>query len=373
MPSQATTHPANAGSGADAASADATASTEEPPLRRLVRAEAENRPGVYRMIGEGRQVLYVGKSIRVRGRLLSYFRADRGDKAAEIIGFSRSLEWDYEPSEFAALLREFRQIRRLRPPFNVQHKKERAVCFIRIPREPAARLVVTRSPVDDGSEYFGPLLGSERVRAAVRVLVDVVGLRTCPSTTPLRLGDQADLFDATYQPLCPRADFKRCLAPCAAGCTEREYGHRLDVARSFLRGETDAPLQRLRAQLTRAVERWLFEYAGQLVERIELLESVRSSLLRMERALDRLSTVYAVPGHGGEDRLYVLQRGLVRAELRPPRDGRERRALGSRVERLLGSPAPPAPRIGDDGIAEMLLVERWFRRNPGELDRLMWE
>ena len=339
-------------------------------LRDYVRQHAENRPGVYRMLGPGGQVLYVGKSIRVRTRLLSYFRADRGEKAAEILGFTERLEWDDHPNEFAALLREFREIRRLRPPFNVQHKKERAVCFIRIPREPAARVLATTRPIDDGSEYFGPLLGAERVRAAVRVLVDALQLRDCPATTPLRLADQAELFGADHVPLCARAEFHRCLAPCAAGCTERGYAARLEVARSFLRGETDEPLERLRAQLRLAVERWLFEYAAVVAERIELLAGVRASLLRMERALASLSAVYAVPGHASEDRLYVLQRGLVRAELPTPRDRAERARVRRAIDRLLGAPPPPAPRAGADGIAEMLLVERWFRRNPAEQARL---
>ena len=342
----------------------------EHPLRAYVQAHAENRPGVYRMIGPGSQVLYVGKSIRVRTRLLSYFRADPGEKAAEILGFTERLEWDAHPSEFAALLREFRQIRRLRPPFNVQHKKERAVCFIRITREPIARIVATTRPVDDGSEYFGPLLGAERARSAVRVLVDILQLRSCPSTTPMSLADQRELFATDPTPLCARAEFRRCLAPCAGGCTERGYARRLDVARSFLRGETDEPLDRLHRHLRTAVERWLFEYAAVVQERIELLESVRASLLRMDRALARLTAVYRVPGHDGDDRIYLLQRGRVRAELPAARDRQGRRLLRDEVDRILGAPPPPSPRLGADGIAEMLLVERWFRRNPDERARL---
>lgn len=339
-------------------------------LRDVVRAHAENRPGVYRLLGPEAQVLYVGKSVRVRSRLLSYFRADRGEKAAEIVSLAQGVEWDNHPSEFAALLREFREIRRLRPPFNVQHKKERAVCFIRIPREPVPRVVVTTRPVDDGSEYFGPLLGADRTRTAVRVLVDTLELRTCPATTPLQLADQADLFGSDPTPLCARADFARCLAPCAAGCTEREYGERLVVARRFLRGETDAPLERLRMHLRHAVERWLFEYAAVVLERIELLESVRAGLLRTDRALGDLSAVYRVPGHGGEDRVYVLQRGLVRAEAPAPRDGREWQAVLREADRILAGPSPTPARLGLDGVAEMLLIERWFRRKPEERDRL---
>jgi excinuclease ABC subunit C len=73
-------------------------------LRADVRAGCENRPGIYRMIGPGDEVLYVGKSVRVRTRLLSYFRADRGEKAAEIISHTHRIDWEYAPSEFAALL-----------------------------------------------------------------------------------------------------------------------------------------------------------------------------------------------------------------------------------------------------------------------------
>ena len=340
--------------------------THAEALREQVRARAENRPGVYRMLGPGGKVLYVGKSIRVRARLLSYFRADRGEKAAEIVAFARGVEWDDQPSEFAALLREFRLIRRLRPPFNVQHKKERAVCFIRIPREPAARLLVTTRPSSDGSEHFGPLLGAERARAAVRALVDVLGLRTCPATTPLRFADQPDLFGAEPVALCARAELRRCVAPCAAGCTERMYAGRLDVARRFLRGETDEPLDLLRQRLRQASERWIFEYAAVLKERLELLEGLRASLLHLSRSLDQLSALYHVPGHAGDDRLYLLHRGLVRGELPVPRDAAERARVRAAADRILGSPPPPYPRIGADGLAEMLLVERWFRRNPHE-------
>lgn len=353
----------------DSLSSEAAAAPD-PALREYVRERAENRPGVYRMLGPGGQVLYVGKSVRVRTRLLSYFRADPGEKAAEILGFTERLEWDDHANEFSALLQEFREIRRVRPPFNVQHKKERAVCFIRIPREPAARILSTTRPIDDGSEYFGPLLGAERVRSAVRVLVDALQLRDCPATTPLRLADQADLFEPDYPPLCARADFHRCLAPCAGGCTEQEYRSRVAVARAFLQGETDEPLDRLQRHLERAVDRWLFEYAAVVAERMEALRSLRSSLLRMDRALARLSAIYPVPGHGGEDRVYVLQRGRVRADLPAPRDRRERHALGRRVDRIFRTPPPPTPRVGTDGMAEMLLVERWFRRKPEEARRL---
>src|SRR5919205_3113814 len=94
-------------------------------LRALVRAGAEDRPGVYRMLGTEGEVIYVGKSKRVRTRLLSYFRGSYpADKGARIVREAATIEWEYVPSEFGALLRELRLIKQLRPRFNVKLKTD---------------------------------------------------------------------------------------------------------------------------------------------------------------------------------------------------------------------------------------------------------
>ena len=55
-------------------------------MRGLVREAAQDRPGVYRMLSSEGEVVYVGKSKRVRSRLLSYFRcAYPEDKGARIL------------------------------------------------------------------------------------------------------------------------------------------------------------------------------------------------------------------------------------------------------------------------------------------------
>src|SRR5690606_41769553 len=108
-------------------------------LRAHVREHARDRPGVYRMIGPSGEVLYVGKSVRVRTRLLSYFRARRGEKAAEIIGHAHGIEWDYVPNEFAALPTEMRHTKRRRPVYNVEHKRDRQSRPLKVTRAPAPR------------------------------------------------------------------------------------------------------------------------------------------------------------------------------------------------------------------------------------------
>src|SRR5258708_24469084 len=94
-------------------------------MRDRVRADALDRPGVYRMLAAGGEAVYVGKSKRIRSRLLSYFRAAfPADKGARILRQAESLAWDYTPSEFAALLSELRLIKSHRPRFNVTMKSD---------------------------------------------------------------------------------------------------------------------------------------------------------------------------------------------------------------------------------------------------------
>src|SRR6266496_3681936 len=82
-------------------------------MKSNVREAAADRPGIYRMLSGDGEVLYVGKSKRVRTRLLSYFRcAYPEEKGARILREAEAIDWEYTPSEFAALLQELRMIKR---------------------------------------------------------------------------------------------------------------------------------------------------------------------------------------------------------------------------------------------------------------------
>jgi excinuclease ABC subunit C len=346
-------------------------SSPRPPaeLRAHVRAGCENRPGVYRMIGPADDVLYVGRSIRVRTRLLSYFRAPRGEKAAEIISHTHRIDWEYTPSEFAAQLTEMRAIQRWRPPYNVEHKRDRAFCFIKLTREAAPRLLLTLEVADDGALYFGPFRGRARVREALREVSDLLELRTCAGGTPMRFADQLDLFGVDPQPLCMRADVRKCLAPCAARCTRVEYLGRAEQARRFLEGDVDLPLRMLGERMRTAAERMQFEYAAQLRDRAVRLADARSELLALRGTIEALSFLYQVPGWGGDDRVYLVRRGSIRAERPAPRTPQERAALLREAKRLFARPEYRAASVHAGQVAEILLVARWFRLRSEELDR----
>jgi len=340
-------------------------------LRDHVREHARDRPGVYRMIGPSGEVLYVGKSVRVRTRLLSYFRARRGEKAAEIIGHAHGIEWDYVPNEFAALLTEMRQIKRWRPIYNVEHKRDRQYCFIKCTREAAPRLLLVGDVADDGALYYGPFRGRARVREAIRELSDLLELRDCRATTRMRFADQLELFRLEASPLCYRGEIGRCLAPCAGRCTQSEYHARVDLACQFLEGRADTPLTVLRERMMRAAERLQFEYAAALRDRAERLDGVRRELLALRGSIQSMTYLYRVPAHEGPDRLYLIRNGLVRAEFDWPQTPDDAARVAETIREELSRVEPSLLPVSSHQAAEILLVARWFRLNPEERSRLM--
>jgi excinuclease ABC subunit C len=349
----------------------ATPSTPETlrALRDHVRAGAKNAPGTYRMLAEGGEVLYVGKSKRVRTRLLSYFRAKEGEKGVRILREAKALDWRYEPSEFAALLGELEQIKRYRPRFNVQHKRDGRYTFLKLVAGAAPKLYVVNGVSDDAAAYFGPFRGGRRIQEAVRELNDVLGLRDCLLGMAIHYADQAELFAREQTPKCHRHSVGRCLGPCAALCTQAEYLAQVALARAFLEGHADEPIDRLTTRMDEAAESWNFEYAAMLRDRAQRLEMLRAEFGRLREALDRLSFLYPVAGEEGDDRVYLIRRGTVRECVPAPRTSRERKRLASRVFDHFGRPEPDSALVAKHQVDEILLLSRWFRSHPDELER----
>ena len=338
-------------------------------LREKVRACAEDRPGVYRWLGAGGRILYVGKSVRLRSRLLSYFREETG-KAARMVAEAEDINWDLKPNEFAALIREMRLIRAWQPEYNVQHKRDRRYGFIKITREPAPRLIPVSRVHNDGASYYGPFAQTGWLAQAVHDLSLATGLRDCPAHTPIHFGDQLEIFSGGRVPRCIRADTGTCPAPCAGRCTTAEYDRRLRLARAFLEARSRAPLAELADSVKQAATDLHFEYAATIRDRMETLEKLWNHLSGFRGQVENLNLVYSVPGYEGDDRIYLIRRGRPCAHLPMPKSDRARRRANEVVEEVFQPvPADRDGRLDGDAAAEVLLTVTWFSRRPGERER----
>jgi len=342
-----------------------------PALRAYVRQHAEDRPGVYRMLGPEEEILYVGKSVRVKSRLLSYFRAEPREKAGTLIRDTKSVEWDYVPNEFAALVTEMRLIKRWRPRYNVEHKRKRAYAFIKITREPAPRILPVARILPDGGTYFGPFPRPKGLALTLNELSHVLGLRDCPGTIPIVFGDQLEFFEKGTVPRCIRAQTGSCLGPCFGGCISADYLRAAELARRFLEGRSRKPLTLLQGEMDRAAEALEFEYAALVRDRLERLQALQRELVAFRGRVEGLSFVYRVPGFKGDDRLYLIRKGLVEEEIPNPRGKTGRRRAAETIETVYQAPLPKMVELTQEAASEILLVARWFRLREREMARAL--
>jgi excinuclease ABC subunit C len=345
-------------------------STDLNQLLCRVRSLAENRPAVYRMFDATGRVLYVGKAKRLRTRLLTYFRASfPDDKAARILYAASEIQWDYVPSEFAAYLGELRQIRKFRPYFNHKANRTRRSVLIKIAGGPAPRVYGGGSVTSGDIRCYGPFRSMSRMLEAVRTLNDLLGLRDCAATMPVVFAGQGDLFEAPRQAGCMRHEFGFCTGPCAGFVAERDYRRRVETAMAFLEGRTIQPIDRVVAAMQEAAGNAEFEIAARWREKFEQLEWLLAATSRARTAVDLLTFVYRDPGDFGDDRVYILRRGVVQASFPYPATPIEHEAFRGVVAEETRKPDAPVGPLPLDSIDEVLLMMAWFRGHPDALRR----
>jgi DNA polymerase-3 subunit epsilon len=87
-------------------------------------ADCEDVPGVYRFYGAQGQLLYVGKSVQLRTRILSHFTQDhRAAKNLKMVSEIHHVDWTECDGDLSAQLLESQQIKTLSPQYNVKLRK----------------------------------------------------------------------------------------------------------------------------------------------------------------------------------------------------------------------------------------------------------
>ncbi len=361
---------------------DRVSPAQRRALLEHVKASAENRPGTYRMLAEGGRVIYVGKSRRLRTRLLSYFRAKgRRVKAARILRHAFAIEWEYAPNEFGALLHELRLIKQHRPHFNramVSDEWPRA--YVALTAGPVPGLRVVRRTDDARAEgLWGPFRRVTYLRDAVHALAEVTGLRDCALDDPGPESRARPLWFADSTPPrggvrlrtpgCLRAELGSCPGPCVGRGDAVMYRDAVAQARACLEALDDRALVSALGRMQDASKDMQFERAAVWRDKAERLAWLYGRVSKFQASMDRLTFRYDAVGDDGCARVYLVRRGTVRAEVAPPETAEEEQALMTLAERVFHGPDPKGADVPMHDLDEFYLVASWFRRRPEELSR----
>jgi excinuclease ABC subunit C len=351
-------------------------------LRHCVASSAPRSPGVYGMIDALGRLIYVGKSKLLRNRLLSYFLpGSKDEKAGRIVELARSIVWEVQPSEFAALLREQSLIRTWQPTLNVVGMpNRRQSAFLCLGRGPAEQFYISRQFDPSASACQGPFFGSGQLHRAVEILNRHFLLRDCSQKTTTRLTDQMSLFVIEARAGCLRSELGTCIAPCLPGASRSKYLKQETAAREFLAGEASNVVAGLEAEMERASAGQHFERALRLREDVRIMKWLTGKLRQHRQARESNPRIYwqpfgdseqvDAPKLTGSGVLYLIRKGGVEYALAEPTDDRQWRQCHKAIVQWYRSESEFRPEYlrGSDSLG---LVATWFQRNPSLKKRII--
>ncbi len=213
-----------------------------------------NSPGVYLMKDAGGKIIYVGKAIDLRKRVLSYFR-DQDDRYQVKFLMHRVAAIDYvvTDNEKEALLLENTLIKKHKPRYNLQLRDDKSYVSIKLTlKDPFPRVYTTRQVRKDGSLYFGPYTSARAAHETTEFIQIFFRLRTCNDHE----------FVNRVRP-CLQYQIHRCDAPCVGYISQEEYRGLAEQVRFFLQGKKQDLIKILEKEMQRQSEAEEFEKAAQ--------------------------------------------------------------------------------------------------------------
>jgi excinuclease UvrABC nuclease subunit len=256
-------------------------------------------PGVYFWIAADDRILYVGKAVNIRSRVGSYFSAARHDRRVrEMLSESSRLEHEVTETELAALLRESALIKQEQPPYNRLLLNARRSYYLRLDRSRQdPYLEISHDRDLESATHFGPFPSARVARETLNFLHDVLPLRKCSVAKP-RCSS------------CPYFQMQTCAAPMISSEHRRRHEEAIDSLHDLLEGRHDRVRAWLKAKRDRLSTSLLFEQAGDIQERLKILQDHERHFSLLEAAA-RSRCVVIRAGLGDQARFLLVAKGQV--------------------------------------------------------------
>ncbi len=225
-------------------------------------------PGIYRMLNEKNEILYVGKAKNLPNRLKSYVsEKNHIIRTERMLSQTRKIEITTTSNESEALLLEANLIKKYKPRFNILLRDDKSFPFIYIGnKDKWPQITKHRGKKTKDGFYFGPFASAGSANWTIKMIQKIFQLRVCDDT----------VFKKRERP-CILYQIKRCSGPCVGYIEKDEYSKTVDDAIEFVSGKSRKIQKSLSDQMEKASEDLDFEKAGILRDRIKSLNIIQSS------------------------------------------------------------------------------------------------
>lgn len=236
----------------------------------LIRFYARNlpeKPGVYRMLNERGDVLYVGKARALKKRVVTYSHVMKlPNRLKRMVSETMSMEFITTNSEVEALLLESNLIKKLQPRFNILLRDDKSFPYIMLTSgHDFPQVKKHRGSRTPDGEYFGPFASAGAVNHTIELLQRIFRLRNC-----------TDSYFVQRKRPCLQYHIKRCTAPCVGRISKGDYAEDVAQTRAFLTGRSSALQEDFRCKMEEASEALDYELAAEYRDKIVSLSSIQA-------------------------------------------------------------------------------------------------
>ncbi len=223
-------------------------------------------PGVYLMKNADGEIIYVGKSRKLKNRVSSYFIGDNHNyKTRKMVSHVADFDYILCDGEMEALTLENTLIKRHAPHYNIRLKDAKSYPYLKVTAGEYPRVIVTRERTSDRGRYYGPYASASAAREVADTLARIFGLPTCRRVFPRDIGKERP---------CLYAQMGRCVAPCTGKVEHDHYLSLVRAAEGVLAGNIRDTEATLTASMLQAAEEEKFELAAHYRDAVSALKSL---------------------------------------------------------------------------------------------------
>ncbi len=311
-------------------------------------------PGVYRMLNEKGDILYVGKAKNLPNRLKSYV-AEKNHiiRTERMLSQTRKLEITTTSNESEALLLEANLIKKYKPKFNILLRDDKSFPFIFIGnKDQWPQIKRHRGKKTKEGFYFGPFASAGSANWTIKMIQKIFQLRVCDDT----------VFKNRQRP-CILYQIKRCSGPCVGYIEKNEYKKTVDDAIEFVSGKSRKIQKNLSELMEKASENLDFEKAVILRDRIKSLNIIQSSQRINEANLIEADVIAGYKESGKtciQVFFYRSKQNWGNQAFFPKHDPDEKLSdiLNSFVSQFYENKSVPSSIILSEEIKEKILIEK---------------
>ncbi len=241
---------------------------ELPETRFDIKAFLKNlttRPGIYKMLNNQGEIIYIGKAKNLKNRVSSYFKNQTASfKQHRMVPKIAAIEVTVTHTEGEALLLECQLIKRHKPQYNICLRDDRSYPYIFLSTDhDFPQITLHRGAKKLKGKYFGPYPGIGAIKESLKLLQRIFPLRQCDDS----------VYNNRSRP-CLQHQIGRCTAPCVGLIDKAAYAKDVDNTVLFLEGKGGLLIDQLIANMEEASRNLDYEQAAGYRDQIVKLRSV---------------------------------------------------------------------------------------------------